>query len=364
VLCAAPDRRAAGAEGRASGRALSARTARRTPPASGGELRSSALRAGSTGGARHSTESCADCEKLCRHWHLEQTFAPVGRPTGNAVAERFIQTLKVELIWTRDWDNIDELRAAVRVWLHSYNYERPHQALKEQTPAEKREKNLGRERFAEIFPSIAQGFSAPPPSTETGDKTPLWATVLSAFAAVPFALALPSARPAGTHRPAQLVRDQCGVLEPAGVRLLPGAAASAAPCSCPPEASGSTRGAWLPRVLPSCVCSPGRWKCRPLRSSPARTRDELRTCLCSCADFALLRGRRGLHRRGHVPPRRAVALPGLVEQHPGLRRVIDLPMSLRIHFRLSSDLSRSALNSLPAFHSGHFAEFARERPTS
>lgn len=90
----------------------------------------------------------ADCEKLCRHWHLEQTFAPVGRPTGNAVAERFIQTLKVELIWTRDWDNIDELRAAVRVWLHSYNYERPHQALKEQTPAEKREKNLGRERFA------------------------------------------------------------------------------------------------------------------------------------------------------------------------------------------------------------------------
>lgn len=90
----------------------------------------------------------AVCEKLCRHWRIEQTFAPVGRPTGNAVAERFIETLKVELIWTRDWDTIDELRAAVRTWLRSYNYERPHQALKEQTPAEKREKNLGRERFA------------------------------------------------------------------------------------------------------------------------------------------------------------------------------------------------------------------------
>ena len=36
----------------------------------------------------------------------------------------------------------------------------------------------------------------------------------------------------------------------------------------------------------------------------------------------------------------------------------------RIHFRLLLDLSRSALNSLPAFHSGHFAEFASERPTS
>jgi putative transposase len=118
----------------------------------------------------------ADCEKLCRHWHLEQTIAPAGQPTGNAVAERFSQTLNVESIWTRDWDNIDELRAAVRVWLHSYNYEHPHQALKEQTPAEKREKNLGRERFAEIFPSIAQGSSAPPPSTETGDKTPSGST--------------------------------------------------------------------------------------------------------------------------------------------------------------------------------------------
>ena len=35
-----------------------------------------------------------------------------------------------------------------------------------------------------------------------------------------------------------------------------------------------------------------------------------------------------------------------------------------IHFRLLPDLSRSALNSLPAFHSGHFPEFASERPTS
>ena len=36
----------------------------------------------------------SDCETLCRDWHLEHTFAPVGRPTGNAVTERFILTLK------------------------------------------------------------------------------------------------------------------------------------------------------------------------------------------------------------------------------------------------------------------------------
>ena len=90
----------------------------------------------------------ADCERLCERWHVAHTFATVGRPTGNAVAERFIETLKVELLWTRDWESLDELREAVRDWLHSYNYERPHQALDWKTPAEKREENLGRERLA------------------------------------------------------------------------------------------------------------------------------------------------------------------------------------------------------------------------
>jgi putative transposase len=90
----------------------------------------------------------SDCGALCQAWRVEQTFAPVGRPTGNAVAERFIETLKVELIWTRDWESLEELREAVREWLHSYNYERPHQALDWMTPAEKREENLGRAQRA------------------------------------------------------------------------------------------------------------------------------------------------------------------------------------------------------------------------
>jgi transposase InsO family protein len=85
----------------------------------------------------------ADCETLCDTWRLDHTLAPVGRPTGNAVVERFIQTLKVELIWTRDWTTIDELREAVAQWLHVYNHVRPHEALGWMTPAEKRAANLG-----------------------------------------------------------------------------------------------------------------------------------------------------------------------------------------------------------------------------
>jgi putative transposase len=83
-----------------------------------------------------------DCEALCKQWNVTHTLAPVGRPTGNAVAERFIQTLKVELIWTRDWESIAELRAAIEAWLTEYNHGRPHQSLGWETPAERRAKNL------------------------------------------------------------------------------------------------------------------------------------------------------------------------------------------------------------------------------
>jgi len=41
----------------------------------------------------------ANCEEFCNTWHVEHTFAPVGRPTGNAVAERVIQTMKLEVLW-------------------------------------------------------------------------------------------------------------------------------------------------------------------------------------------------------------------------------------------------------------------------
>lgn len=84
----------------------------------------------------------SDAEALCRRWGVVHTFAPVARPTGNAVAERVIQTLKVELLWTRDWESIAELETAIREWVDRYNNERPHQALGWRTPAQQRALNL------------------------------------------------------------------------------------------------------------------------------------------------------------------------------------------------------------------------------
>lgn len=85
----------------------------------------------------------ADCDAMCTRWRVSHTYAPVGRPTGNAVVERFIRTLKEELIWLRDWESAEELRAAVATWLDHYHHRRPHQALNWQTPIERRAERLG-----------------------------------------------------------------------------------------------------------------------------------------------------------------------------------------------------------------------------
>jgi len=86
----------------------------------------------------------ADCDRLCAEWGVDHTLAPVRRPTGNAVSERFILTMKIEVIWSRDWESVAELDAALQRWLRKYNHERPHQALGWRTPAEQRALNLGR----------------------------------------------------------------------------------------------------------------------------------------------------------------------------------------------------------------------------
>ena len=84
----------------------------------------------------------ADAAAMAKTWGVVQTFAPVGRPTGNAVAERTIRTMKEECVWLSDWDSEDELRTALIAWRQSFNCERPHQSLKWSTPAEYRASRL------------------------------------------------------------------------------------------------------------------------------------------------------------------------------------------------------------------------------
>jgi putative transposase len=87
-----------------------------------------------------------DAAALARRWGIEQTFAPVGRPTGNAVAERTIQTMKVECLWIEDFVDAAHVQCALDRWRHDFNHERPHQALDWRTPAETRALHLGLDR--------------------------------------------------------------------------------------------------------------------------------------------------------------------------------------------------------------------------
>jgi putative transposase len=89
-----------------------------------------------------------DSELMCKEWGVVHTFAPVGRPTGNAVAERLIRTMKEECIWLRDWRSAAELQTALEAWMRHYNASRPHQSLDWQTPNERRAERLGEDAIA------------------------------------------------------------------------------------------------------------------------------------------------------------------------------------------------------------------------
>jgi putative transposase len=84
-----------------------------------------------------------DAEVLCAAGGVTHTYAPVGRPTGNAVAESTIRTMKEECIWLRDWPDAETLPVALVAWAATFNGERPHRALNWQTPSERRTALLG-----------------------------------------------------------------------------------------------------------------------------------------------------------------------------------------------------------------------------
>ncbi len=59
-----------------------------------------------------------------------------GRALDNVFIERLWRSLKYELIYPGDFAGGAELFAALESYFHFYNFERPHQALGYQTPAD------------------------------------------------------------------------------------------------------------------------------------------------------------------------------------------------------------------------------------
>lgn len=66
---------------------------------------------------------------------IESSPAFVRAPEGNGVAERFIRTLKEQLLWVRTFRTVEELRLALHEWAKLYNEHWMIERHKHQSPA-------------------------------------------------------------------------------------------------------------------------------------------------------------------------------------------------------------------------------------
>ena len=63
----------------------------------------------------------ADFQAELRFLGITSSPAFVRAPEGNGIAERFIRTLKEQLLWVRTFHTVEELRHALQVWVVTYN---------------------------------------------------------------------------------------------------------------------------------------------------------------------------------------------------------------------------------------------------
>jgi len=72
----------------------------------------------------------------CRALGIDQAFTSYNNPKGNADTERLIRTLKEELLWLREWENLFELVDELKKWTVYYNQSYLHSALGYKPPAQ------------------------------------------------------------------------------------------------------------------------------------------------------------------------------------------------------------------------------------
>lgn len=75
--------------------------------------------------------------RLCKRCHIRQSMGRTGVCWDNAVAESYFASYKKELIFTRPWMDIDEVRRETFKWVeHYYCHDRRHSSLGYLTPIE------------------------------------------------------------------------------------------------------------------------------------------------------------------------------------------------------------------------------------
>lgn len=73
--------------------------------------------------------------QLLHRQHVKHRFTRPYTPRTNGKAERFIQTSLREWAYARSYQNSAERAELLDLWIHDYNFHRPHSGIKLQTPA-------------------------------------------------------------------------------------------------------------------------------------------------------------------------------------------------------------------------------------
>ena len=73
-------------------------------------------------------------KRLCRRLGIQHTRTRPYTPRTNGKAERFIQSALREWAYARSYDTSDHRAAHLPIWLHQYNWHRPHASLNYQPP--------------------------------------------------------------------------------------------------------------------------------------------------------------------------------------------------------------------------------------
>ena len=70
----------------------------------------------------------------CKTLGVKQAFTSYNNPKGNADTERFMRTLKEELVWINEWRSPTQFFQALDAWIGYYNSSYLHSALGYQSP--------------------------------------------------------------------------------------------------------------------------------------------------------------------------------------------------------------------------------------
>ncbi len=74
--------------------------------------------------------------KYCCNTGIEQVFTSYNNPKGNAETERMMRTMKEELLWLKDWKNLEEIEQSLRHWQKDYNENYLHSSIGYRAPQE------------------------------------------------------------------------------------------------------------------------------------------------------------------------------------------------------------------------------------